>query len=197
MKENITTLAKHIVDRKSSTNWSPQKCTKEEWDLLLEAASLAPSSWNNQPSRYLIVQDDSNMNRLSNALHRTNKWAIHAAGLIVQFANPKDDDRVGGKDYYLYDCGLAMMSLVYQAQQMGLTCRQMIGWDEDQVKQLLNIPSEYRIVVITAVGFPSSSFISNGTQELKRKLTQQDKRYKIQHIAAWEEWHGVYRHGKN
>jgi nitroreductase len=196
MEENTNRLAPEIAERKSITNWSQQKCSKEDWELLLEAARSAPSSWNHQPARYVLLENEVNIKRLSNAFHRTNKWAAHAAGLIVQVANPEDDDRVSGKDYYLYDCGLAMMSLVYQAQIMGLTCRQMIGWDEAQVKQMLNIPSNYRVVVITAIGYPSSSFISNGAQDLKRTLTQQHKRNSAKHISSWEQWIGDDNHAE-
>jgi nitroreductase len=194
MEENIKTLAPEILERKSVTNWTKQKWANDVWELLMEAARRAPSSWNHQPARYILIQNEENIKRLSNAFHRTNKWAANAAGLIVQMANPEDDDRVNGKDYYLYDCGLAMMSLVYQAQLMGLSCRQMIGWDEREVKKLLNVPSEYLVVVITAIGYPSSSIISQTSQELKRTITQQHKRYDTKHISSWEKWNGEIGH---
>lgn len=181
-------LTPEIVERKSITNWTKQKCTKDVWDLLMEAARRAPSSWNHQPARYILIQNEENIKKLTNVLHRTNKWAANAAGLIVQIANPEDDDHVSGKDYYLYDCGLAMMSLVYQAQLMGLSCRQMVGWDESEVKKLLNIPTGYVVVVITAIGYPSSSQISKTFQKLKRTIAQQHKRYHIKHLSYWEKW---------
>lgn len=184
------------MERKSVTNWTKQKCTKDVWDLLMEAARRAPSPWNHQPARYILIQNEDNIKKLTNAFHRTNKWAAHAAGLIVQIANPEDDDRVSGKDYYLYDCGLAMMSLVYQAQCMGLSCRQMIGWDETEVKKLLTIPTAYVVVVITAIGYPSSSLISQTSQELKRTITQQHKRYDKKYISFWEKWEGEIGHGE-
>lgn len=190
MEELKITLASEIAERKSVTNWTKQKCTAEVWECLLEAARCAPSSWNHQPARYILIQKEGNIKKLANAFHRTNKWAANAAGLIVQVANPDDDDRISGKDYYLYDCGLAMMSLVYQAQVLGLSCRQMIGWDEAEVKQQLNIPPHYRVVIITALGYPDHSFISSTSQELKRTLTQQHKRYQSKHISSWEEWNG-------
>jgi nitroreductase len=191
MMENETSnLALEIVERKSVVNWSPQLCTDKAWSLLLEAARHAPSSWNRQPARYILLKEKDRIKQLCTAFHRTNQWAEKAAGLIVQAANPDDDDRVSGKDYYLYDCGLAMMSLIYQAQVMGISCRQMIGWDEKEVKELLQVPDPYRIVVITAIGYPSSSAVSQGMANGKRRLTQQDKRYKPEHIACWHTWGG-------
>lgn len=194
--EFIHSLAPEITERKSTTNWTKQKCSVETWGLLIEAARCAPSSWNHQPARYILVDNEENIKKLSLAFHRTNKWAADAAGLIIQVANPNDDDRVAGKDYYLYDCGLAMMSLIYQAQMMALSCRQMIGWDENQIMQMLNIPSSYRVVVITAFGYPSTSFVSKKSEELKRKLTGQHKRFSGKHISFWEEWNGEVSHAE-
>jgi nitroreductase len=196
MAESIIALAPEIAERKSVTNWTKQKISKDMWELLMEAARRAPSSWNHQPARYIQIQNEGNIKELSNAFHRTNKWAAKAAGLIVQVANPEDDDCVSGKDYYLYDCGLAMMSLVYQAQLIGLSCRQMIGWDETEVKKQLSIPPAYRVVVVTALGYPSSSFVSNISQEIKRTLTQQYKRYDTKHISSWEQWNGEIGHAE-
>ncbi|MED1204625.1 nitroreductase family protein [Heyndrickxia acidicola] len=190
MDNEITSLAMEITERKSVVNWTLQTVSDEAWRLLLEAARQAPSSWNHQPARYILLKEKNRMKQLCSAFHRTNKWAEKAAGFVVQAANPDDDDRVSGKDYYLYDCGLAMMSLVYQAQIMGISCRQMIGWDEKEVKNLLQVPESYRIVVITAFGYPSSSVFSTGMEAAKRRLTQQDKRYKPEHIAFWHTWGG-------
>lgn len=198
MKKDVEDeLAPEILQRKSVTYWSERKCSDKEWGLLIEAARSAPSSWNHQPARYILIKDEKNIRALAQCLHRTNQWVLPAAGLIVQAANPENDDRKDGKDYYLYDCGLAMMSLVYQAQLMGLTCRQMIGWDERQVKQQLAIPEPYRVVVITAVGFPAESFTRSTVQNLKRTLTQQNRRYKATQIFFWEKWDEKISHESN
>ncbi|GMA51329.1 nitroreductase [Alicyclobacillus contaminans] len=181
-------LAPEIAERKSVTNWTDQKISREAWELLFEAARRAPSSWNHQPARYIAVTTPENIRALSDCLHRTNRWAEHAAGLVVQVACPDDDDRIDGKDYYLYDCGLAMMSLVYQAQILGITARQMIGWDESAVKDCLGIPSEYRVVVITGLGYPSVSPLSTSLAQIKRQATCQHKRYALKHLLSWQRW---------
>ncbi|WP_162297080.1 nitroreductase family protein [Sporolactobacillus pectinivorans] len=195
MKKDVENeLAPEILQRKSVSHWNGEKCSEEIWDLLIEAARLAPSSWNHQPARYIIIKDEKNIRALSQCLHRTNQWVSDASGLIVQVAKQEDDDRTDGKDYYLYDCGLAMMSLIYQAQIMGLMCRQMIGWDERQVKQRLDIPEPYRVVVITALGFPSKSGFRSTVQDLKRNLTQQNRRYKVNQVFFREKWNGKTNH---
>jgi nitroreductase len=186
--ENL--LVQEIAERKSVTNWTDKKISPETWAVLLEAARRAPSSWNHQPARYVIVDDEESKKRLCEALHRTNSWAARAAGLVVQVAAPEDDDVVDGKTYYLYDCGLSMMSLVYQAQSMGITSRQMIGWDESEVKRILGIPERYRVVVITGLGYPSTSVLSTTLAEFKRHATSQHKRNNLDEMVFWQCWQG-------
>jgi nitroreductase len=188
---DIEHLPTEIGERKSVTNWTDDKITPHTWELLFDAARCAPSSWNHQPARYVAVTNQDAIAAVVECLHRTNKWAIKAAGLVVQVACPTDDDRIDGKDYYLYDCGLAMMSLVYQAQVLGLSARQMIGWDEQALKTVLQIPNSYRVVVVTGLGYPSNSFISTSLAEAKRRLTNQHKRNALQHMLSWQHWQGA------
>jgi nitroreductase len=182
-------LLPEIENRKSVTSWTNEPIRKDHWELLLEAARRAPSSWNHQPARYVLVTERHQIKRLSDdAFHRTNGWADKAAALVVLAAAPEDDDRVAGKDYYLYDCGLSMMSMIYQAQALGMTSRQMIGWEEEQVKEKLTIPDRYRIVVITAIGYAEETGLSTKLSDWKRTLTGQHKRYGLQHTVYWQCW---------
>lgn len=184
-------LAMEIAERRSVTNWTDQKLSFETWELLFEAARSAPSSWNHQPARYVAVTEAASIRMLCDCLHRANRWAETSAGLVVQVACPSDDDRINGQDYYLYDCGLAMMSLVYQATILGLSARQMIGWDESSIKACLGIPPHYRVVVITGVGYPSASPLSSSLAQVKRQVTGQHKRYALKYLLSWQQWGAV------
>lgn len=190
MEKAQSRLAPEIIERKSVTNWTDRTISCHTWDLLFEAARCAPSSWNHQPARYVAVTKHDHIRTMTDCLHRTNTWASNAAGLVVQVACPTDDDQIDGKDYYLYDCGLAMMSLVYQATVLGLSARQMIGWDESSLKVRLGIPDSYRVVVITALGYPSQTVVSTSLAEVRRRMTSQHKRYASKHIVSWQHWGG-------
>lgn len=184
-------LLPEISNRKSTTHWNHTPISADTWNVLFEAARRAPSSWNHQPARYVLVSDTAAMRKLAHTLHRCNSWATHAAGLVVQVACPDDDDRVDGKDYYLYDCGLAIMSLVYQAQKMGITTRQMIGFDEGEVRARLNIPDRYRVVVIAGLGYPATGVLLSLTADAKRAITAQNKRFQMKHLVFRETWGDV------
>src|SRR3989344_6182973 len=70
--------------------WSPramsgEKITKEELMTLFEAARWAPSSYNNQPWRFIYaLRETIHWNRIFNLLQEFNQiWAKNAAALIV------------------------------------------------------------------------------------------------------------------
>jgi nitroreductase len=181
-------LLPEIESRKSETHWSDTPINKDNLDCIIEATRRTPSSWNHQPARYIILNDKEAIQQLCKALHRTNYWAVKASALVVQVADPETDDRIDGKDYYLYDCGLAMMSMIYQAQALGITSRQMIGWDEAEIKSLLMIPERYRVVVITGMGFLTESKTAQIISDLKRNITHQQKRLDRKHLIFWKTW---------
>src|ERR1043165_5824443 len=73
--------------------WSPRSMTGEELDndtimSLFEAARWAPSSYNNQPWRFIYAKrNTSHWDKLFNLLAETNKvWTKNAAVLIVVIA---------------------------------------------------------------------------------------------------------------
>jgi nitroreductase len=55
--------------------------------------------------------------------------------------------------YYLSDCGQAAMSLVLQAEHMGLRCHQMAGWEQGPVRAALGIPDDEQLIVVMAIGY--------------------------------------------
>jgi nitroreductase len=188
-----TDLALEIESRRSTTAWRQEKVSRDTWATLLEAARRAPSSWNHQPARYIVIDDDRQKSVLCRGLHRTNRWAEKAPGLIVQVARPEDDDISFGQPYYLFDCGLAMMSLVYQAQSMGISTRMMIGFDEADVRETIQLPTTYRIVVMAGLGYLSDSTFAGTINHLQRRVTGQNKRYAVEDIVSWQVWGGTSR----
>lgn len=181
-------VRREIAERKSVTNWTQQPIAPEIWETLLEAARSAPSSWNRQPARYVIVTEQETRRQVCQALHRINRFAAHAPGLMIQVACPEDDEIIDGKPYYLYDCGLAMMSIVLQAQSLGLTARQMAGFDETDVKRILNIPDRYRVVIAVGIGYPSTNRVSTAIADAKRHITSQHKRIARSELASFGRW---------
>lgn len=185
-------VAPEMITRQSVTHWRAEKMTDATWALLIEAARRAPSSWNHQPARYIVIDDDEQRAKVCRGLHRVNRWAARAPALLVQVARPSDDDIVSGQPYYLYDCGLAMMSLVFQAQRLGIYSRMMIGFDEDDIRNVTQIPADYRIVVMAGLGYLSDSKLAEKMQHVRRRVSGQHKRYSAKDIVSRQVWGGAW-----
>ena len=128
----------------------------------LEAARLAPSACNSQPWKFIIVDDRELKKELCEAafqgIYKMMAFC-KTAPVIIAIVSEKSKfwARVGGKirdiQYYLLDIGIAGEHFILQAEELGLgTC--WIGWfDENVVKELLNVPNEKRVDVLIALGY--------------------------------------------
>lgn len=137
---------------------------REKLLLCLEAARLAPSACNSQPWKFVVVDEPELKNKLAEKIfsgpYSTNHFARQAPVLVVVISEKgKFIARVGGylRDtrYYLIDIGIAVEHFVLQATELGLgTC--WLGWfNEKEVKNVLNLPSNTKIDIVLAVGYPA------------------------------------------
>lgn len=149
----IKTLLPEIERRQSPLIFTKKLVEPEKLAAILEAARWAPSSFNHQPWRYLVANEKTALAKMHKGLSRGNFWAKAVPVILIALSKPDLDDRVDGKDYYLYDTGLSMMSLVIEAQHQGLATHQMIGFSEKVLKGEFEIPPPWRIIVVMAIGY--------------------------------------------
>jgi nitroreductase len=184
-------LLKEIQQRKSPNIFLDKEIEKEKIDVILEAARLSPSCFNNQPWIYVLVnKKDKTRKELEEALNLANYWAKKASYLIVVGGNPKQDSTIHGTKYYLYDLGLSVMSLVIEAEHQGLKAHQMAGWNKEKVSEAVKLPEEIKPVVVIALGIEDKNpkTFTKLTAELREKIINQRKRKPINEIAFFGEY---------
>lgn len=152
-----------IQSRRSVRRFSGRKVDRENLMTCLEAARLAPSAENNQPWRFLVLDDAESIQAFGekafSGIYRPTQWAMKASAIVVLVAELDIMANTLGRaitkiPYYLLDMGIAGENFVLQAQSMGLgTC--WIGWfDVKKAQKHLNIPQKFRICDLIAVGYP-------------------------------------------
>jgi nitroreductase len=140
--------------RKSPLVFDERDFENEKLETLVEAARWAPSCSNNQSWNYVFVhKKDATREALEAALTRGNAWAKKAPYLVAVAADPEQDCRDNDLPYYAYNAGLSVMCLVVEAEHLGLRVHQMAGWDERKVKQALGYPTNFRVIVMFALGY--------------------------------------------
>lgn len=130
--------------------------TDAEMDSLVEAVRLSPSCFNNQPWRPIFVYGQEALSQVKTALSKGNEWAYKASLIVVIAARPPDDCIVGDRQYFLFDCGLAVSQLVLRATEMGLIAHPIAGFSPKKTRELLGIPEEYTVITYVICGRPGT-----------------------------------------
>ncbi len=143
-----------IKSRRSFRIYKPDMPEKEKIERILDAARLAPTWANMQGMHYIVVKDPEKVKSVWNAVGQKQKF-VEAPIFIVGAIKEKGSGTNGnGEKYYPVDFGICFEHLILAATAEGLgTC--WIGWfDENKLKDALNIPKTYRVLGLTPLGYP-------------------------------------------
>lgn len=161
---------------------STRAISKEEINILIEAVRLTPSCFGDEPWRYVICNKQNNQDaweKLLCCLDESNqKWAKDTPLLIISLS--AKNFRKPGKGENLWadhDTGAANYALMLQAAAMGLMAHQMGGFDRDKIVKEFNIPNDFNIMSVIAVGYEEEN------AEIKEK-----KRRPMEEIFFYGEW---------
>jgi nitroreductase len=151
--------AAHPIESFFLERWSPRALVPEPilaedlWTLF-EAARWAPSSYNNQPWRFLYARRDTEAWPLFfNLLVEQNQsWARNAAVLVLIISNTKFDHNGKDASTHSFDAGAAWQNLALQAWIKGYVAHGMQGFDYKKAQRDLEIPAEFKVEAMIAIG---------------------------------------------
>lgn len=149
-----------FVERWSPRSFAARTPDAETLRRAFEAARLAPSAHNSQPTRFLVTRKGigDGWTRLFACLSDGNRTWAHAAPVLVLAAGTRQRlSQVTGQlvayPHFMHDVGLAVMSLILQAHASGLACHPMAGFDEDAARAAFDVPAAFEPVVVVAMGY--------------------------------------------
>lgn len=149
-----STVIELLQQRKTSRAIDSKKLSDDIIEQLANAAQLSASCNNKQPWRFLFLTEDVALEKGRKALSGGNSWAKKAPLLIVGFSKPDLDCQLkDGRNYYLFDLGMATQLILLQATELNLIARPMAGFTPEVIKEAFKIPPEYGVYVMIAVGF--------------------------------------------
>jgi nitroreductase len=139
--------------------WSPRSMTGEELgddDImsLFEAARWAPSSYNNQPWRFIYAKRNTKYwDRLFNLLVEANKiWTKNAALLVVVISRKNFEYNEKPARTHQFDAGSAWENLALEASSRGIVAHGMQGFDYEKARVELGIPIDFEVMAMIAIG---------------------------------------------
>ena len=179
-----------IKKRKSLVIFSQKEIEQEKLDQIFESARWAPSSYNEQPWRFIYAAktDTENYNKIEDALYDANrKWAGEAPLLIAVLAktNFSHNNQVNRHAYY--DVGQAVATLSLQATELGLYLRQMAGFDTEKLIYNLGIPAGYDPVAVIAMGY-EGKVDENTDEKLAWKQNHKRTRKNVDELVKEGNW---------
>jgi nitroreductase len=127
-----------------------------ELQRLFEAARWAPSSYNEQPWRFIYAHRDTpHWERLFSLLLEANQVWVKPAGALVLIVTKKTFSKNNAPNRVaVFDAGSAWQSMALQGAAMGLVVHGMAGFDWDRARTELAIPDDFEICAMLAVGKP-------------------------------------------
>lgn len=162
-----------IKTRFANRALTDQPVPQEVQEALVEAASYAPSCFNEQPWRFLMATGERHAKLLATLTPQNQEWAGRAPVLMVTLA--KTTFTHGGRPnpWHLSDAGCATGFLMLEAERRGLTAHPMAGFNRTQVREAFEIPEEFDIVHVTAIGYPGDlELLSEKNQQCNHPNTR-------------------------
>jgi nitroreductase len=169
-----------LLDRHSVRNYRRNvSISDEQLNEILELTTSAPSSWNLQHWRFLVVRNQANKDQLLPLAYNQQQVSDASAIIIVlgdlqanlvapkvfESAPPQVRESMLGQingayannpelahDEAIRNASLGAMQLMIVAKAKGYDTVPMGGYDKTAVKDLLNIPDRYVQIMMIALG---------------------------------------------
>lgn len=135
--------------------------SREVLQGIVDLARLTASAGNKQPLKYFISSDPSTNAKIFSTL----AWA----GYLKDWPGPSEGERPSAyiimlgdtaiANSYNFDNGIAAQTIMLGAVEQGLGGCMILSVKKEQLRELLNIPSQFEIVLVMALGKPKETVV--------------------------------------
>jgi nitroreductase len=154
-------MIKDLVKKNRSYRrfYEEKKITKDELLDMIDTARLTASGANKQPIRYIISCDEETNSRIFPNL----RWA----GYLTDWDGPIEGERPTAYIIMVEpaginapnDEGIAGQTILLSAVEKGMGGCFIANVDRENLAKTLNIPSEYAIKLVIALGYPKEEVV--------------------------------------
>jgi nitroreductase len=152
-----------ILSRRSIRKYDDKDIPKDVLDKILEAGRQSPSAANRQPYQFVVVTESEIKKELSGLV---SGFLKNAPVVLVGCANTKA--LLTGK-WAVIDTTIALENMVLAAWSLGVGSCWIGAFNEQKVKNALQIPEKWKVVALISLGYPAENPESRKKKE-KSKL---------------------------
>ena len=178
-----------IFSRKSIRSFSKKEIPADILKKILEAGRVAPSAQNRQCWRFVVVQEEEIRRKLalkSGLFGKVNFFIKNAPIIIVACADPSRSVHLNTQDYYLVDTAIAFQQMMLAAWSFGIGSCWLAAFDENKVKEILQIPNKIRIVGMSPFGYPKEK--PSLYDKALKTFAGSKKRLPLEKIVCYDKW---------
>lgn len=169
MEHRDLTWAELADTRRSVTDYTGEVVSRDLVRSIVAEATQAPSAFNSQPWRFVVVQGDD-LDAFADVLGGNHAKVAGAGTMVAVFADLSDVTGDGRwaksydgstartpEEYGVRNASLGAMALMHAAWSHGVGTRPMIGFDADGLAAQLDVPATWHPVLVLAMGWPEDT----------------------------------------
>ncbi len=158
-----------LMNRRSIRKYKDKAIEKDKIQKLLKGVLTSPSGRNIRPWELIIVDDKDKLALLGASRGGASRALTNAPLAMVILADPN------ATDVWIEDASIVSIITQLMAQSLGLSScwiqvRERIAVDnktvEDYVKEVLDIPENYKVESMIAIGYPDEEKSPHSEEEL-------------------------------
>ena len=156
-----------VVSRRSIREFKDTPVPYDSLEKCVNAARLAPSARNLQVCEYIVVDDEKLLPQVldtvgswSGVPRPEGGWSLEhppRAYIIILINGQRETELKGSRRWTNYDVGIAAENIMLTAQEEGLGSCAIASFQQERLKQVLNMPDKYEIALGIMLGFPAES----------------------------------------
>lgn len=161
----------------------------EVLERCVNAGRLAPSARNRQLCEYIVVDDEQLLPQIFDG--GITSWAgqerkkgdplpehLPKAYIIILINNTLEAELGAPRKVTTYDVGLSAENIILVALEQGVGACPILSFDENELKQVLNIPADYAVALVLCMGYPDESPVQEiSTGSIERWVDSQGVRH--------------------
>lgn len=167
-------ILKTILERRSCRSFHPDPIPENHIEQMVQSLRWAPSAGNRQPWHFYLVRNGALKEKLVSAAFGQTFLGQAPLVFVVCAIPQKSADRYGdrGRKLYVYqDTAAAVQNLLLTATGLGYGSCWVGAFDEQAVRETLQLPDDFRPVSMVPIGKPTEKLESSTRFSVKDILT--------------------------
>jgi nitroreductase len=154
-----------VRGRRSVRSYKEQEVEIDKIEKVLEAGRLSPSANNRQEWKFIVVKNVETKKKLARAA-LNQSFIGQAPVVLVACATESKAIMTCGHPTYAVDVSIAFAYMLLQAYELGLGTCWIGAFKEDEVKSVLGVPKEVRVVAMSPLGYSATDTVSRSRKSL-------------------------------